>query len=437
MELKSIKISDLQVNRSNDRHGELEHETAAIAWLFRNHERHMKNLARDIAEMGKVYEPPLVFTDKGNFVVLDGNRRVTCLKLLDHPSKAPTTDLQRYFEKLRCGWKGSFPESIQCWVERDRDTVDEILYRRHTGTLEGVGQSKWNDRMKDNFVTRTGKKSGFNVADEIESRLEDAGMLPDKKIPRSNINRFFSAEEFRSPVGFSVRKKKWYYTHHPDEVLKALQKIANDFAYGAVVLGDIWNSSGKRKYLDRLDREGFLPEHDDVYEDKDSSTNKQKPRDKSSRPRLKPQPQTPKNTTLIPQEEFGIEWTGEMERHRAIWEELQFHLSIEKHPNAISVLFRVLLEISIEHYIDKENLPHLQNKNLAYCFQSVGERLVRGKKIDKKEWTKIKKFRDADQLISADTFNKYVHAKDFAPSPEHLKVLWGGPAPFILASLKK
>lgn len=31
MLIKPIKISDLQVNRANDRHGELENETAAIA----------------------------------------------------------------------------------------------------------------------------------------------------------------------------------------------------------------------------------------------------------------------------------------------------------------------------------------------------------------------------------------------------------------------
>lgn len=34
LNVKPIKISDLVANRANDRHGELENETAAIAWLF-------------------------------------------------------------------------------------------------------------------------------------------------------------------------------------------------------------------------------------------------------------------------------------------------------------------------------------------------------------------------------------------------------------------
>ncbi|MBY5353206.1 hypothetical protein HFO94_06580 [Rhizobium leguminosarum] len=50
MNIKSIKISDLVVNRANDRHGEVENETAAIAWLFNQREAHMRNLTKDIVD---------------------------------------------------------------------------------------------------------------------------------------------------------------------------------------------------------------------------------------------------------------------------------------------------------------------------------------------------------------------------------------------------
>jgi len=60
MKLRSIPLIDLQVNRANDRHGELENESSAIAWLFNTREAHMKNLAKDIVEQNGIYEPPLV-----------------------------------------------------------------------------------------------------------------------------------------------------------------------------------------------------------------------------------------------------------------------------------------------------------------------------------------------------------------------------------------
>jgi hypothetical protein len=63
MSYRRVLLSNLIVNRANDRHGELENETAAMAWLFNNREQHMRKLALDIVEQGEVYEPPLITPD--------------------------------------------------------------------------------------------------------------------------------------------------------------------------------------------------------------------------------------------------------------------------------------------------------------------------------------------------------------------------------------
>jgi hypothetical protein len=169
MAVRSIPLKALLVNRANDRHGELENETAAIAWLFNAREAHMRNLAKDIVASGQLFELPLVSPEGSKFVVFDGNRRVTCMKLLDEPRRAPTAELQSFFRDQRAKWSGSFLGKVQCQVETDRDKIDDILFRRHTGTQTGVGQSTWDDRMKATFVARTGKGSGANVADEARS----------------------------------------------------------------------------------------------------------------------------------------------------------------------------------------------------------------------------------------------------------------------------
>lgn len=87
MAIRKIALSAFLVNRANDRHGELENETAAIAWLFNNREVHMRNLAKDIVAKGQIYELPLVAPEGTKYIVFDGNRRVTCLKLLDDPRR--------------------------------------------------------------------------------------------------------------------------------------------------------------------------------------------------------------------------------------------------------------------------------------------------------------------------------------------------------------
>lgn len=431
MSYRHIALEALSVNRANDRHGELENETAAIAWLFHNFEVHMRNLTKDIVLNGQVFEPPLVFPDSDQFILFDGNRRMTCLKLLDKPRRAPTIDLQDFFAEQRKKWKGDFPSTIQCQVETDRDRIDDILFRRHTGSQGGVGQSTWDDRMKSNFINRTGMGGGFNAADEIEKRLADAGMLPHKKLPRSNLNRLLSGEAFRNRVGFTGAKGKFEFTHDEPIVLKALRRIADDFANKYVVLGDIWDVDGKRAYLDGLETEGMLPTAAHSLASKVTAANPSE-----AKPAVRPTPtrsaRPQKRNSLIPNTVYAIAWAGRIQRHKAIWEELQFHLNLTDHANAISVLFRVLVELSVENYIRQTQLSTVQqNDNLARRVLRVAEDLRRHNKIDQKYLELLSKFPQADALLSADTLNRYVHSPNFAPSPDHLRALWDWMSDFI------
>lgn len=54
MQQQELAISRLRVNRANDRHGELDSETAAIAELFRTRDVHMRRLAEDLTAEGRV-----------------------------------------------------------------------------------------------------------------------------------------------------------------------------------------------------------------------------------------------------------------------------------------------------------------------------------------------------------------------------------------------
>jgi hypothetical protein len=433
MAIRNLPLSSLEINRANDRHGELENDTAAIAWLFKEREQHMRNLAKDIVDRGEIYEFPLVSPDKDKFIVFDGNRRVTCLKLLDDPRRAPTVELQAFFREQRARWNGPFPNGFQCQVEADRDRIDEILYRRHTGTQNGVGQSTWDDRMKSTFVARTGKGGGPSVADEIEKRLAEANLLPSRrKIPRSTLNRLLSAEPFRNRVGISVKGGRFEFTHDEATSLAALARIANDLASREVVLGNIWDVDGKEAYLNKLEGEGVLPGPRHALAKNDSA--KGAPKLIKVRPTAKATPTV--RTTLIPHTDFGLPWPGRLQRHHQIWEELQFHLDLKKHSNAVSVLLRVLIELALENYIKGAGVAIHDNDKLAIRLEKAGLHLQAAGTIDGKQMEVIRKFKHGDKLVSADTLNKYVHSPNFAPSPEHLMSMWDSLADLIVLFLK-
>lgn len=434
MTYKTISIEKLDVNRNNDRHGELENETAAIAWLFANRNSEMKKLARDIAATGGIYEPPLVFPSGDRFVVYDGNRRTTCLKLIVKPKRAPSAELQKVFQGLHSSWQGMLPSKVICRVETDRDKIDEILFRRHTGSQGGVGQAKWDDRAKSTFVNRTGKGGGMNVADEIEERLRKANLLPGiNKIPRTNLNRLLSAEAFRNRVGISCNKGKFHFIRKEDVVLRALSRVAKDLAQKTITLDDIWDVDRKTNYLDQLESEGVLPTAADAI-DPTSKENKHKPGKPIKSKVKKPN----RRIHLIPQENYGIAWTGRLQRHRAIWEELQFSLELDHHPNAIAVLCRVLLELSVDNYIRRAKITTAAEKDaLLKKLIASAEDLHSKSKIEKRHLEVIRKARTIDAIISVDTLNKYVHSPHLAPSADHLTAIWDTFADLIVQCLNE
>ncbi|MEJ5977734.1 hypothetical protein WG901_13885 [Novosphingobium sp. PS1R-30] len=433
MSYRKLPLASLVVNPANDRHGELENETAAIAQLFATQELHMRSLAKDLVAKGEIFEPPLVFPSGDRYIVADGNRRTTCLKLLATPRRALTVELQEFFADCRKNWPGDFPDKVECRVKTDRDRVDDILFRRHTGVQGGIGQSTWNDRMKANFVIRTGKGGGLNVADEIERRLKDAKLLPGRKIPRSNLNRLLSAESLRNRLGISVRKGKRDIIRDEQETLTALHRVANDLASRTITLDDIWDTESKLAYIDALETEGVLPQ---IALKSKTSPGTPTPAPRVPHPIPAP-PRPPVWPHLIPNVSYGVTWSAHLQRHRAIWEELQYKLDLGETPNAVSVLLRVLLELSIDNYVKRRQLTNVQEGDkLANKAGKVADHLHAASKIDKKYLGAIVKLKQGEEIVSLDTLNRYVHSPNFSVSPDHLNMLWATLAEFIVLCLE-
>lgn len=421
MRIEQIDIDDLQVNPSNDRHGELANETAAIAELFRLRENHMKALAADITSEGRIYDPPLVWEGEGENIVYDGNRRVTCLKLLRQPDQAPTQDLQEYFRELANQWE-AIPTFVDCEVEADLDVIDAMLFRRHTGSQGGVGQSTWDDRAKRNFKERTGKGGRVEVADEIERILRENNRLPQNQIPRSTVNRLLSSELNRNRVGLSIADNRFALTHSLDSVLPTLERLATDMANRDVVLANVWDNEGKRAYLNRLENERLLPTEDTLL-----PLSEGQPRRRQTRRRGRPANNRGPNA-LIPDNVPPPPWTREQARIRSIWDELRA-LSLANHPNAVSALLRILVELSSKSYLERNGID-VANE-LSTNFRRVYESLLAREIIEREYMDELARMRQ-DDLISIRSMQRYIHSPEFAPMARELQVYWTRLGRFIL-----
>jgi len=412
---REVNVADLMVNQANDRHGEVGSEDLAIAELFRLHDAQMRSLAADIAHIEAVYDPPLVMPTGAGFVVFDGNRRITCLKLLLDPARAPTADLRGYFTSLQDAADGNIPARLTCQIVGDRNLIDSILFRRHTGSQKGVGQLDWNDRAKLNFVERTGQGGGVNVAAEIERVLQEADRLPEGNIPWSTLTRLLSSEEFRNRAGVSTAGRRFRLTHDHAAVADALHRIASDLANQVITLGDLWNNEGKRAYLNQLQDEGVLPvEIERLPQPVDAGG-------ATRNPRRNPSPPRPPQTTFIPADAPRIPWLASQQRVRAIWEELQ-SLTLREHPNATSALMRILLELSTESYIAEHglNVPDSLSRKVGLVSANLLQRHI----IDRDYFDELERIRLNDQLISVASMQRYIHSPDFAPMENELRTYW-------------
>lgn len=439
MKVETIALDELSVNARNDRHGEMSDEAAAMEWLLVNRGHHMRQLAKDIVETGRLYEQPLVRKEEEKYVVYDGNRRVTCLKLLKRPEHAPTEVWRTFFQKLRAGAQNPIPSEISCQVEDDLETIDEILLRRHTGSQDGIGQSHWDEVAKTNFINRTGKSSKVHVADEIEKQLRKHKLLdPKSKLPRSNLNRLLSSEALRNRVGIAVAKDTIKFTHNEEKTLKALQRIALDLISGEITLESIWSNKGKKSYLDKLEKQSVLPNAKDALPDFTEFKDFEAPTPIPAKSWVVLPPDPSKRTTLIPKNtSLDVPNEASLSRLLSIWTELQKELVFDRHIQAISVSFRVLLEMAINQYIARHQIQVHENDKLKIRFKKAAEHQRSKGLIDKKYLEALQKFENTEPLVSAHTMNQYVHSPNFFPSPDHLRPMWSNLEPFIVCCICK
>lgn len=450
-------IDDLVVNRDNDRHGPLPTEDAALKWLLENKGDHMRRLAADIASTKKIYEPPLIREEPEGLVIYDGNRRISSLKLLNNPGRATTPEWTKFYSELAAA-NPEIPDKVECRLEADGEVIDELLYRRHTGSQNGIGQSQWDPTAKHNFIERTGRGRSINIARELHNALKKQGYpRPVWQVPISNVNRLLSGEAQRNRAGLKLKKDELFFTHEPASVLKAITRIYEDMSTGDRVLADVWDAEAKGRYLNELELESILPSlkfalrtpiplsewlegEGDEDEQTDSSSDDGDGGDDAidtepANPEPKPKPA--KRQNLIPHDvNFGIAKKPELTRVRAIWDELQFRLHLDKQPNAISVLFRVLIEFSATYYLNAVGDTKHSNSSWSEKMRAaITDQRAQGL-IDHEYEEILRKFQRNEEVLSASSMNKYIHSADLSPSRQHLCSVWDTLQRFLVNCVK-
>lgn len=464
--IQEIGINDLLFDIQNARYGgeivESQREAITRMLQIKDMDKKIYNLAAHIVKHGiDPSELPLVLpikTGKGKpskFLVPEGNRRILAIKLLHNPNLSHLNSYSKKFTALSTSKIKSSLSKIQCSVIPDRKTSDLWVDIKHTGQNDGVGRVEWTGPATEAHRVRVGKKksTGRQILDFIEADNFFSSQLKGKinKVDITNLTRLFQGSPAKTAFGL-VQKNGVLHSAIPLDELRTIiefvteQMLENDFN-----VKQIYHKEDQENFIKNKIPNEILP-IDESFLGKSNTwqvsnldtknlTNEQK---KSSRPQVRKKsvrskPQSQDRTYLI---DFSLKVSNKRINH--IYGELKKELNVHSSPNAVSVLFRVFLELSCDWYIKKSKLKRKDNGKqiqsddpLKFKVGNIEYDLRQKNLLEKEQATAIRKAASSDdELVSVDSLNKYCHSSSLSPNPKDLNRLMDNWAPFFQAIWK-
>jgi hypothetical protein len=94
-------------------------------------------------------------------------------------------------------------------------------------------------------------------------------------------------------------------------------------------------------------------------------------------------------------------------------------------PNAMGVLFRVFLEISLDYYADKYGMKFKQDDTVSAKITKISDGLERKKIADASQLKNIRSVAaKGNSILSIERFHEYVHSFKTQPAPIDLIYKW-------------
>jgi len=237
-----LELDKLLVNPENYRFDPVKDQQEAILTMLQSQNTKIIRLARNIAERGlNPTKRLLVKETNGKYIVLEGNRRITVLKLMTNPNEIPDEYLfKSIFEDLHAKYKDSLPKTIECVVypEEQQEAADGWVLLEHTGENQGMGTVPWDSAQKQRFEARH-KQQELSRALQILEFLEANG-IDISGVEATSLKRLLETRGVPQMLGIDFpKKKKFILIESQEEVLQRLKKLvegmsAEDFNVGKI-----------------------------------------------------------------------------------------------------------------------------------------------------------------------------------------------------------
>ncbi|MCI5118443.1 MAG: hypothetical protein D3913_10895 [Candidatus Electrothrix sp. LOE1_4_5] len=405
------------------------------------------DIAKSIAKNGFfINEFPIVTKENRYFVVVEGNRRLTALKLLRNPDLAPPRKRATY-ARLAENIDIANYEKLKFYIAPSKEAVAPILIARHGSEMT----SGWQRIMKMRFLagdvlkgidheeiaerysvpTSEVKTAAITILLREMIRFSDISdtekdVYLSENFQTSTLTRFVQAKAFMDRTGLSLVGAKLCYSL-PEEEFKALifkicQDINNDRVKSHIAGPD------RKDYLNEvLDSvlSGKTEENEFVADPVPEPAEKKEPR----KPRTRKKPER-----LIP-ESMNYQ-TGNQKLNDLIKEGQK--MTVGSYVYSGGLLLRTILDLTVQRLYDindkldetkKQNgRTHDLSKRLKDIYNRHGDWLP-----DQATCKKLERFTSGgnNAYIHLDTLNDYVHGEYGRPTKDDLRSFWSQISPLV------
>ena len=432
-----VPVADLLLDEQNPRLSQPSSgQREAIRSLAETQGRKLQALASDILDHGLDPSDLIIAMPfgggAGRYAVLDGNRRLTALRVLENPDLlvdvVPKTTLNA-MRRLATEYKNTPVHEVQCVVFDTRDEANHWIELRNAGEAGGAGPVQWGSDEKDRFRTRNGGKP--NLATQALDFLENRGDITHEQrrdTAATTLTRILGSPDIRPKLGLEQSNGTLFAVGDLDEIAKAMTYIVTEISERRLDVTHVYTKQQRTDFADQLPTELTVSRVADPGSGSALQATPDLGRETQARHNLQ---QDRPRSRLIP-DECALNVTDP--RTHDIERELRV-LSLSRNPNAVAVLFRVFIELSVDSYILREGIATAEQANLRSRLNAAADHLLLRQKITKNQAAPVRRAASRDSFLgpSVRLMHQWVHNQHLSPIPSELRSHWNDLQPFLTA----
>ena len=385
-------------------------------------------------------EKLVVYDADEKLTVLEGNRRLTIYKLLLNPNLTKDAGLKAFFEKLKGQISISENSQLECLITNNKEQGLRYIDRKHANSNNEVG---WGDTERAHYNKRRGnakKDELFKIAlAKIIKDLDLPEQVKEQVLGHGYVTTFYriiNSSPAWQVFGLKLNDKD-ELEYEDVQFLKKLKVVIlnvlgqEDFAGNKINSRSLNKNEEIENYLKSIKREDFSKVKSEIKKNTNTDIFGKETITVAKKGIKKSNPKSTIRSYLIPKTcILQISETKINNIYRELKDDLLLDDTNKAVPNAVGVLFRVFLEISLDYVLDKDGQTVGPNETInskipkvVTILKSKGGAIENQMKAINKVASSTNSSTNTD-LLSIENFHQYVHSYKAQPTSSDLKLKW-------------